>query len=404
VLVACALGLLLAASPAGGTAVDEPGPPDLIIGGKEARARRAAGEFAARRYPQAARDYEALFAEFDEPDFLLAAGRSRLAAGHRAHAVAYLSRLVASGLLTASATQVAYGELAAAQRGLTPVTLRVALPTDLDHSPKVSAEYVAPSAAESRPALEFPLPGGPGPERVLLLQLDPGAWRLRVDDPALAPVDVGIDVLVQRGHALKLDLRPHEPGEGSPRLRLRLVGVLGGLGGAALGAGIGVTVVGDLRLRRTLARGSGTCLEQPGCSQDLADTAGLRSLGAGILGVGAGATIAGLTGLIRDPERRRRLWLSELAVGGAGILGGGVAVALAARGFNRDHVEDDPLGPVERRAAQHTVAAAGLGLGGGLAVAAAVALLHTRSDRQRRPRPALGLGPGGVRVSVTGRF
>ena len=152
---------------------------------------------------------------------------------------------------------MAYGELAAAQRGLTPVTLRVALPTDLDHSPKVSAEYVAPFAAESRPALEFPLPTGPGPERVLLLQLDPGAWRLRVNDPALAPVDVGIDVLVQRGHALRLDLRPQDPEQGSPRLRLRMVGVLGGLGGAALGAGVGVTVVGDLRLRRALARGSG---------------------------------------------------------------------------------------------------------------------------------------------------
>lgn len=420
VLFACALGLLLAAPPAGAA---PPGPAasesDVLIGGKEARARLAAGEFAARRYPQAAREYEALYAEFKEPGFLLAAGRSRLAAGHRAHAVAYLSRLLASGLLTAADTQVAYGELEAAQKAVTPVTLRISLPatssTDSSsslNSLKISAEFVGPFASDPRPPLEFPLLTGPGPERVLLLQLDPGAWRLRVDDPALASVERMIDVLVQPGDEVQLDLRPHGPGPGLSRPRLlRLVGVLGGLGGATLGAGIGVTVVGDLRVQRSLARSSGACVEQKDCRREVADAGGLRSLGAGLLGAGAGMTIAGLTGLTRDPERRRRLWLIELAVGGAGIVGGSVAVALAARGFNDSNdpsgrPEGDPEAQarLERRAAQHTLASAGLGLGGGLAFAAAVALLRTRIDHQRQLQPSLGLSPGGLGVGVSGHF
>lgn len=424
-LLACALGLLLAASPAGATAPDAaaPGPERgegsndaLRASNKDARARQAAGAFAARRYPRAAHEYEALFAEFDEPGFLLAAGRSRLAAGHRAHAVAYLSQLLASGLLTATDTQVAYGELAAAQKAVTPVTLRVELPADLDHVPRLSAEYVAPHELDPRPALEFPLPTGASPTRVLLLQLDPGAWRLRVDDPALASAELVVEVLGQPGGALQLDLRPHDLRSDWPRPQLRrLVGVLAGVGGATLGAGIGVTIVGDRRGQRTLAGASGACLESADCRDPLADATMLRSAGAGMLGAGAGATIAGLTGLTRVPRLRRRLWLAELAVGGAGILGGAVGVALAARGFNHDAVasgrpagDPEALDRIERRLAQHTAAAAGLGLGSGLAFAAAVALLRTRQGSQRHLVPALGLSPGGLgrglELAVSGRF
>ena len=59
---------------------------------------------------------------------------------------------------------------------------------------------------------------------------------------------------------------------------------------------------------------------------------------------------------------------------------------------------------LERRAAQHTLASAGLGLGGGLAFAAAVALLRTRIDHQRQLQPSLGLSPGGLGVGVSGHF
>lgn len=457
-LLACALGLLLATPPAGAVApnaapaptsatadagpnkpanaasannpasanlapadpvfvntpasVDEPASDDSPAreANRETRVREAAGAFAARRYPQAAREYEALYAEFDEPGFLLAAGRSRLAAGHRAHAVAYLGKSLASGLLTASDTQVAYGELEAAQRSVTPVTLRIELPADLDHVPQLSAEYVASPEIDPRPPLEFPLPTGSSPAQVLLLQLDAGTWRLRVDDPALASAELVVEVQAQPGDDLQLDLRPHGHGPGSPRLRL--VGVLAGVGVATLGAGIGLTIVGDRAVRRTLDREAGTCLEQPDCRDILADITTLRSAGAGILGAGAGATIAGLTGLAREPQLRRRLWLAELAVGGVAVAGGSIAVALAARDFNDEAVASGrPAGDpevqarVERRTAQHTAAAAGLGLGSGLVFAASIALLRSRPGPQRHIIPALGFTPGrGLELAVSGRF
>lgn len=409
-LLACALGLLLAASPAVSVA-SEPGPADAeqrVHADREARARAAAGAYAARNYREAARAYEALYAEFDEPGYLLAAGRSRLAAGHRAHAVAYLGRLLASGLLTATDTQVAYGELEAAQRGVTPVTLRVQLPADLDHVPEISAEYVAPDA---RPRLEFPVPAGLGPTRVLLLLLDPGPWRLEVDDAALATVELRVDVLGQPGEPIQLDLRPHARGPGWPRLRL--VGVLTGAGSATLAAGIGVTVVGDRSVQRTLTRPPEACIEYADCRDTLADTTTLRSLGAGLIGAGGGAMVVGLTGLTRGAALRRRLWVAELAVGGLGMVGSAVALALAARDFNQEAVASGrPAGDpevqalVERRTAQHTVAAAGLGLGSGLAVAAAIALLWARPDG--RVQPGIGGNPGGLgrglTLAVSGRF
>lgn len=410
--LACALGLLLAASPAASVA-SEPGPTETerVHANKEARTRAAAGAFAARDYREAARAYEALYAEFDEPGYLLAAGRSRLAAGHRAHAVAYLGRLLASGLLTATDTQVAYGELEAAQRGVTPVTLRVQLPADLDHIPKISAEYVAPGAGDPRPLLEFPVPAGLGPTRVLLLLLDPGPWRLEVDDAALATIELRVDVLGQPGEPVQLDLRPHARGPGWPRLRL--VGVLSGAGSAMLAAGIGVTVVGDRSVQRTLTRAPGACIERADCRDTLADTTTLRSLGAGIFGAGGGAMVVGLTGLTREAVLRRRLWVAELAVGGLGMVGSAVALALAARGFNHEAVASGrPTGDpevqalVERRTAQHTVAAAGLGLGSGLSVAAAIALLWARPDG--RVQPGIGGPPGGLgrglTLAVSGRF
>lgn len=410
--LACALGLLLAASPAASVA-SEPGPAEAeqrVPADKEARTRAAAGAFAARDYREAASAYEALYAEFDEPGFLLAAGRSRLAAGHRAHAVAYLGRLLASGLLTATDTQVAYGELEAAQRGVTPVTLRVQLPADLDHVPEISAEYVA-GAGDTRPLLEFPVPAGLGPTRVLLLLLDPGTWRLEVDDAALATVELRVDVLGQPGEPVHLDLRPHARGPGWPRLRL--VGVLAGAGSTTLAAGIGVTVVGDRSVQRTLTRAPGACLERADCRDTLADTTTLRSLGAGIIGAGGGAMVVGLTGLTREAALRRRLWVAELAVGGLGMVGSAVALALAARGFNHEAVASGrPAGDpevqalVERRTAQHTVAAAGLGLGSGLSVAAAIALLWARPDA--RVQPGIGGNPGGLgrglTLAVSGRF
>lgn len=411
--VACALAVLLvapAAGPAASATVDSDDavaePRGRAAARKQARVDAAVGHFTARRYAEAARAYEELFAQYGEPALLLAAARSREAAQQHAHTVAYLSQLVASGRLTAADTQVVHGELQAAQREVTPVTVRVELPANLAAaSPLLIAQYVSRHASEQRPPLEFPLPPGAGAARSSILQLDPGAWRLHIDDPALAHTDVLIEVKRQPGGPVRIDLRPPAY-DGLPRPQLqRLVGVLGGIGGAALGAGVGLTIHGELaRVQPTLARPAGDCVDDLSCRSALAAGLTGRSAGASLIGAGAGALIGGLSGLVRDPRQRRALWLAELAVGAAGVLGGSIAVVLAARGFDAHNTDQDrawgdpsTMHTLARRADQHSLAAAGLGLGGGLAFAAAASLLRTRIYKQRRRmRSRLGVGVGGV--------
>ena len=426
--LACALAALLVAPAAGPDVVhSEPeatdtmtAAPEPVADARAERARQAALAHAARRYAEAAGAYEALYKEFHDTALLLAAARSRQAAHHNAHAALYLSQLVVSGQLTAAETQVAYGELQAAQRAVTPVTVRVHLPVELAAaSPRLTAHYVTRYAAQQRPPLEFPLPPGSVPVRVVILQLDPGPWRLQIDDPALAAVDVLVDVLVQPGAAVELDLRRHAA-PGLPRTqRHRLAAALGGLGGALVGVGVGLTIRGELgQVQPTLARPAASCPERLACREDVAAAVTGRSIGAGLLGAGAGAMLGGLTALVRDDHRRRILWIFELALGAAGAVGGGFAVALAARGFDRENVAGDhPWGDpeyadtIQRRSHQHTLAAAGLGLGSGLAFGAATGLIHTRTHHRRHPaaidrrvRPGLGIGAAGLGLTLSGRF
>lgn len=426
--LACALAALLVAPAADPDVVYYSEPEETAADTRQGlepdprteRVRQAALEHAARRYAEAARTYEALYEEFRDPALLLAGARSRQAAGHNAHAARYLSTLVASGQLTAADTQVAYGELQAAQRVITPVTVRVHLPAELaTASPRLTAHYVTRYAAQQRPPLEFPLPPGSGPVRVVILQLDPGPWRLQIDDPALAAVDVLVEVLSQPGAAVELDLRRHDA-PGLPRTqRHRLAATLGGLGGALVGVGVGVTVYQQLRqVEPALTRPPPLCPERLACREDVAAAMTGRSVGAGLLAAGAGAMLGGLTALVRDDRQRRGLWIFELALGAAGAVGGGFAVALAARGFDRENVAGDrPWGDPEytdtirRRGYQHTIASAGLGLGSGLALGAATGLIYTRAYHRRHPeavdrrvRPGLGLGAAGPWLTLSGRF
>ena len=315
---------------------------------------------------------------------------------------------------------MAYGELQAAQQAVTPVTVRVQLPGELaTASPQLTAHYVSRCASEQRPSLGFPLPPGSGPVRVVTLLLDPGPWRLQIAEDALAPVDVLVDVRVQPGKPVELDLRRPEEPRGLPRTqRRRLAAVVSGVGGALVGVGVGLTVRGELwRVQPALARAPGAC---PGmaCRELVADAMTGRSVGAGLLGAGAGALVSGLTALVRGDRSRRLSWIFELALGGAGAVGGGLAVAFAARAFDRENVDGsrpwgDPayVDSITRRGNVHTIAAAGLGLGSGLVFGAATGLVRTRvynrrhpDTRGRRMRPGLDLGAAGLGLTVSGAF
>ena len=379
---------------------------------QEVQRLRAAAELrAAGRFAEAATIYEALYDGRPAAELLLAAARTRAAAGQHAHALAYLSQLVASGQLTAAETQVAYRELQMAQRSVTPVTVRAQMPARThDAAPRLRAEFLAYSAAEQRPPLEFSLPPGTGATRAAIVQLDPGPWRLRIDEPGLAHIDVLIEVTASPGPALQLDLRP--PADGLPQpQRRRLVGALVGVGAVTLAAGAGVTVGYEFsRLRPTLARG---CDDEGFCNATLAAEVTGRGVGAALTGAGAGVLVAGLTGLIADPKRRRQAWIFELVLGAGGIAGGSFAVALAARGFEAESASPAAWGDPEHmrtlnlRAGQHSLAAAGLGLGSGLVFGGAAGLVRSRVYQQRQRRNlslAPSLARGGFGLALAGRF
>ena len=210
------------------------------------------------------------------------------------------------------------------------------------------------------------MPRGTGPTRAAIVQLDPGPWRVRVDEPGLAHIDVLVEVSERPGPALQLDLRP--PADGLPQpQRRRLVGALVGLGGVTLAGGAGVTLGYEFtRLRPTLA---GDCDDERFCNATLAAATTGRSVGTALTGAGVGVLLGGLTGLLKDPTRRRRAWIFELVLGGAGIAGGSFAVALAARGFEAESASPAAWGDPEHmrtlnlRAGQHSLAAAGLAVG-----------------------------------------
>lgn len=423
----CALTLLLAAfapgsgTPADGAASTDAAPesgtgavrPAFEPGlAHEVQRLRAAAELRALgRFAEAAAIYEELYDARAESGLLLAAARTRAAAGQHAHALAYLSQLVASGTLTAAETQVAYSELQMAQRSVTPVTVRAQMPMRSDEAaPRLRAEFLAQATGEQRPPLEFALPSaGVGSAQAVIVQLDPGPWRLRVDEPGLAHIDLLVEVSERPGPALQLDLRP--PAEGLPQSqRRRLVGALAGLGGVTLAAGAGVTLVYEFtRLRPALA---GPCDDEAACDTTVAAALTGRSFGAALAGAGGGVLVGGLTGLIADPRQRRRAWIFELVLGAAGIAGGSFAVALAARGVEGELGSPAPWGDpnhmrsLNLRVGQHTLAATGLGLSSGLVFGAAAGLVRTRiyHQRQRRLSLAPALPRGGFGLALAGRF
>ncbi len=388
------------------------------------RQAQADDEFAARQYNSAALTYEDLYADSEDPAVLRAAARSRRAAGHHAHAAAYLRQLLASGRLTAAQTQAVYAELQAVQRDVTPVTVRVELPAELPAeqagavviltAEPISLGGTAVDPSPTRPPLAFPLGPGASATRTVILQLDPGTWRIHIEDPTLTAAEAIVEVHVQPGPAVHLALASRQVSRfGLPHTQqVRTAAVLGTLGGGMAVAGAGITSHRELGTVAPVLRQPADTCDGTTCRDELARGLLGRSLGTSLLGAGVGVLAGGLTMLVRDPRVRRRMWIAELAIGGAGVVGGSLALALSTRGFDRenadpDHTWGDPkdMDTLRLRATQHTLAATGLGLGSGLVFGAAAGLLRTRIYNQRYDvQPSIAWQPNNVTVAVSGRF
>ncbi|MDC0666684.1 hypothetical protein [Nannocystis radixulma] len=407
--------LLLLAPPA--PAAAGPSAPAATLGGStpavqnspqsaDERRGRAQAAFEHGRFAEAALEYEALWREGHGPSDLFNAAASRFALRHYTHAVAHLEALLAlSGLTAAQRDEAA--NLAKIARGKThAVPLELQTQRPLDGPLVLTLGAVSTFASDIRPDIAITIRPG---ERAVL-SLDPGVWRIRVDDPWFEPV--ALDVTVDASAGAKpqaLDLRPRPDARALRRFALGW----GNAGGAAFVVGVALLGVGQGRWSSRLAtpvercQAGGPSYPLEACRDALGAAGNLRAAGAGVLGVGAGALVGGLIALAPQPRQRRLAWTVAASIGAVASIGGAVALGLGTRAFmaQNDGSEwtADDRRAIEGGAATHTTGAAFLGLGGGMLASSVTGLVLERKGRflvSASPQVRVG----GASLVLEGRF
>ncbi|MCA9662558.1 MAG: hypothetical protein KC486_29730, partial [Myxococcales bacterium] len=278
------------------------------------------------RFAEAALEFEALHADFSDPRYLYNAASSRFAVGHYAHAADYLARYLETPGLAADDRGDASGQLSAARGNLRPLRIVVEGPAA---GATIAVEHVAELASDIRPplAVQGALSDAGGEATVAL---DPGTWRVRVHGAEGA--EITGEVAVQGGDATITLTLPAADDQAPVEASMRPY-VLGfGVGGGGIAAlGLGLTVGTAVRADRLLSGGE-ACDADPGaCRERFVRNLNARAWGTGLAGLGLGAVAGGLSGLIRDPRRRRMAWIIEAATGGALVVAGAVSLGFGAR-------------------------------------------------------------------------
>lgn len=402
VCVLVAALLLLAPAPTSGSPAAGPNAPQSA----DERRGRAQTAFEHGRFAEAALEYEALWREGHGAPDLFNAAASRFALRHYTHAVAHLEALLALPSLTAAQREEA-SNLAKIARGKTrAVPLELRTPRPLDAPLTLALGVVSAFASDIRPDITITI----RPADRTVLSLDPGVWRLRVDDPRFEPIthEVRVDASAAAAPQV-LDLRPRQ----DARVLRRFALGWSVAGGASLALGAGLLGGGqsrwssrrDIPLEGCQAGGPSYPLET--CRDALAGAANLRAAGAGLLGVGAGALVGGLITLAPDPRGRRVGWTVAASVGALATFGGALALGFGTRSFaghnDRSEWTADDRRAVERAAATHTVGGAFVGLGGGMLASSITGIVLNRKGRflvSASPQVRLG----GAALLLEGRF
>jgi hypothetical protein len=386
-------------------------------GDRAERTARAARFFEGGRYVEAALEFEALRRDFPgDASILFNAAASRDAAGHFAHAVAYLRQYLARSDLGPDDRKQGEEQLAESARKVTPVALTVALPLEGPQAVTVIARPVPTSPADLRPELSFPLRS---PRQPFQLELDPGAWVVRVEGPGYEPAEQQIDVATA---PLSLSLRPQlvpvaEPEPPRPervvppeviRATTRGLYISGGavaaLGLGLIGGGVGM-VHGD----RVQACSDPTLAS---CRKRFAGGLALRNVGTSFLGAGAGLAASALVWRAGDPRKRVIAWSALAAVGGVGLILGEVLVIRGAIPFSRDNTGPGALAGwsdhwgEHRHSALPALAGTLRGLGVGLVAGAVTGLVVQRKHLGKASalRVDPSAGPGHTGLVLSGRF
>ena len=389
-------------------------------GSESERRTRAHAYFEKGQFQEAAEEFEALAREGSSrvtEDFFNA-GTARIALHHHAHAAVYLTRVLADLSLPPHQRAQATALLAQVREKLLPVQVIVVLPRDLKTSVTVRVEVLPVFASDRRPVLERPLLHEPTAKfrRTEVLYLDPGNWRLRVDDPQFLPEALRVTLPTDARKSVILTLRE------DPRRARRFATGFAVAGGVVAGTGVGLLAGGQVQESRTLALRVEACPDAgvsdqlTGCHAALARAGSLRATGGALIGVGFGGLVAGLTALAKTPRGRRGAWYGELALGAASVAAGslvahrgrGISAGVAAQSLmwsDPYYREKSHLGSTEL-----LLGATWAGLGGGLLLGALTGLIADQAGRfQVRDSTSKisirgSLIPGQTGVVVSGAF
>lgn len=404
-MVCVLLAALLLLAPSGPAGPASPAAGTSAPAGASERRSRAREAFERGRFAEAALEFEELWREGHIASDLFNAAASRFALRHHTHAVAHLDALLELPGLTPAQRDEATALARTARAETRPVTLELRTQRPLDGPLSVTLTFVSTFASDVRPDLTIAVVPGERP----VLSLDPGAWRLRVDDPRFEAEVQEVRVEASAPAALALDLRPRQDARALRRFALGW----GGAGTALVVAGAGLLGVGQGRWSSRLNGPVEGC--QPGdpvyaieaCRSGVAAAGTLRTAGAGVLGAGTGALLGGLIARVAEPRKRRLAWIVTASLGGLASVGGGVALGLGARSFvGQDDLSAwtaDDRRAVDRAGTTHTIGAVFLGLGTGTLASALTGLALDRSGRFLvSASPQLRIG--GATLLFEGRF
>lgn len=386
--------------------------PDVVLGSKEERAATAAGHYANNRPLEAALGFEGLWRDYPgEFRFLFNAAASRHAAGHHAHAVAYTEEYLERGKPRGEAKFEADAQLREARAGVVPVKVAVSVAPGGPGAVTLVAQHIARDSGDVRPELLFPAPLA-GMQSDRTVELDPGAWMIRAQGDGYIAAEQRVEV--KRDGlgpvTLRLELAPADGpataglhGAVSPALEKRMELGFAISGGVVAAVGIGVIAYGGYKGGKV---NGDVCDVLTTCIGDLAHAVNARGNGGMLLGGGVGLLAGGLTWVVKDPVKRRKVWIAEAAIGGVGLVGGFIALFLVPDSFN---AESKTLGWSDFYNKHHNSTGQALsnvsfGLGVGLLTSSISGLVVQRTQRGKNLRVSALVGPGQSGLALSGRF
>jgi hypothetical protein len=413
-------GLCLGVTPMATAGVNDAGPPSAASS-PDARSKRAYAAFEGQRHLEAALDFESLWREVREPQFLFNAAVSRFALRHQAHTVAYLEEYLALPELTADERGAANVQLEVARREATQATIELRVAGGSGDEIRLELERMPDAPSDLRPAILLSIKVAQG-AALRAVYLDTGRWTIRgrCADGSSRSVELDVERTSRPRATLELACAQNSGQASGPERGQREAAItLAVVGGATMIVGGVVLGVFGGRKDELFGQASSVCgAANPGsldyeCHVRFARLDDQAAWGAGLLGVGGGLVLGDLAALAGEPSRRRKLQWAGVGVGAAVLVGGlfgDVAFTGPLNRLRNDEgkdwevfQDDESVGGYLRG---RTTMQGMLGLGTGLIVASGVGLLaeFVQVKRDRGAQTKVTVSPTLRGISLRLRF